>query len=105
MNEYPTNVQLLAISAWAANDFTGLMDFIKPLWAYADSGYWEQVGNEYHISTAGWSGNEEIIFYMMQNHVWWFMFWQQSRRGGHYIFGPLFADGGGGGYTAKEREG
>jgi hypothetical protein len=87
-NDYPTEIQLLAISAWPANDFVGLMEFIEPLWKYADSGYWTEEDGEYRISTAGWSGNEEIIFYMQQNHVWWMMFWQQSRRGGHYIFGP-----------------
>ena len=82
----PTEVNFLGISGWPADDLHGLMTYIKPLWKYADCGYWTREGDVYYISTAGWSGNEEIIFYMMQNHVWWMMFWEQSRRGGHYIF-------------------
>jgi hypothetical protein len=89
MDLEPTEVTFLIISGWNANDFHGLMEFIKPYWKYADCGYWRQLGDVYHISTAGWSDNEEIIFYMMQNHIWWMMYWWQSQRGGHYIFRPM----------------
>lgn len=85
-NDYPTENHLSIIKTWPYNDFIGLMEFIKPLWAYANCGYWKEQDGEYHISTAGWSDNEEIISYMEQNHVWWMMFWYQSQRGGHYIF-------------------
>lgn len=81
-----TDVQRTAIIGWDANDLSGLMTFIKPIWQYSDCGYWEQNGNEYYLHTAGWSDNEEIVFTMQQNHVWWMMHWFQSQRGGHYIF-------------------
>jgi len=86
MDDYPTEQQLVKIETWPANDLEGLMGFIQPLWAYADCGYWSQLDGVYRISTAGWSGNEEIISSLQQNHIWWMMFWYQSRRGGHYIF-------------------
>jgi len=88
----PTSEQLFEIQTWHPDDLHGLMEFIKPLWKYADCGFWEQVGDEYVISTAGWSDNEAIIAAMMSNHVWWMMFWYQSRRGGHYIFKPVRND-------------
>lgn len=82
----PTEQQLEKIFTWDANDLHGLMAYIKPLWRYADSGYWKEENGVYSISTAGMSDNEEIIEYMSSNIIWWLMFWQQSRRGGHYIF-------------------
>lgn len=38
-----------------------------------------------NISTAGWSGNEEIIGVLRQTWFW-FMWWRKSERGGHYTF-------------------
>jgi len=64
------------------------MSFIFSNWKYADCGYWEQDGDIYHISTAGWSGNEEVIASLRDNQVFWLMYWYQERRGGHYIFAP-----------------
>ncbi len=86
MNDYPTDEQLETIKNWKADDFVGLMKYVRFLWNYADVGYWVEIEGEYRISTAGWSGNEDIIFAMKQNHIWWMMFWYQSQRGGHYIF-------------------
>ena len=86
MNDYPTDEQLDIIAHWKMSDLGGMMAYIKPLWNYADCGYWEEDDKEYRISTGGWSGNEDIIDAMRHNHIWWMMFWYQSRRGGHYIF-------------------
>ena len=103
---YPTGEQLQTIRSWSPEDLCGWMDFIHGIWAYADDGYWTEeelkveiyVTNEaqtkqmiehqkdYYISTAGWSGNEEIIDAMMQNHMMWSLYWDQSNRGGHFIF-------------------
>lgn len=84
--EYPTKKELKKIEKWPRNDFTGLMDFVHDLWKYADCGYWVQKHKEYYISTAGWSGNEDIISALEKNWTFWVLCWQQSRRGGHYIF-------------------
>lgn len=94
---YPTDEALKKIEKWPWEDITGCFAFIKDIWAYADSGYWVELDtindtydhspvHRYHISTAGWSGNEDIIRALQKNYIIWFSTWVQSRRGGHYIF-------------------
>ena len=92
---YPTEATLEAIKNWSYEDFHSLMDFIKSAWAYPD--FWSEENTvdeffadkkiiRYHVSTAGWSGNESMIRAMQDNFVFWAFSWVQSRRGGHYIF-------------------
>jgi hypothetical protein len=83
---YPTDYALDKIANWCYTDVVGLMDFIKPIWMFAEQGYWHQTGNEYSVSTGGWSGNEDIIRALQKNWLFWSTCWVQSRRGGHYIF-------------------
>jgi len=103
---YPTEEQLQTIRDWSPDDLSGWMDFIHGIWAYAEDGFWAEVDydrevyvsndiqteqaiehqKEYNISTAGWSGNEEIIEAMMQNYIMWSLYWDQSNRGGHFVF-------------------
>jgi hypothetical protein len=83
---YPTEDLLEEIRKWDATDFIGLMTYIKPLWKYAESGYWSVRGNYYHLSTAGWSGNESIVGALQDNHVWWMLYAYSWRVGGHYVF-------------------
>ncbi len=85
---YPTEEELAKIKEWDCKDFTGLMDFVHGIWEFADWG-WRKEGKEYHISTGGWSGNEDIIGALKHNMMFWVMYWKQSRRGGHYIFGKF----------------
>lgn len=82
---YPTDAALDVIRLWPFTDAKGWFRFIESIWHLADWG-WKERNNEYHISTAGWSGNESIIGAMQENHVMWTLNWIQSRRGGHYIF-------------------
>lgn len=84
----PTPKDLRMIRKWDANDFSGLLEFIREIWKYSDCGYFkEQESGVYLISTAGWSDNEEIIAAMKRNIIWWLLYWELSRRGGHYQFG------------------
>ena len=93
---YPTDELLDLIEHWNFKALRELFEFIKPLWAYAESGYWkegesiDELTEEktycYYLSTAGWSGNESIIHAMQSNLLVWSLTWVQSRRGGHYIF-------------------
>ena len=99
---YPTEIALEAIEKWHWDDARGWFEFIKPIWYFGGGwgwreedvphewnklkGYKDKIVHRYHISTAGWSGNESIIRAMQNNDWMWHLNWVQSRRGGHYIF-------------------
>lgn len=83
---YPDEEELETIRTWKGDDLPGLMEYVHDLWKYADCGYWYDKNGEHHISTGGWSGNENIINAMSRNYVWWMFFWKSSERGGHYVF-------------------
>ena len=91
---YPTEQALKCIENWPSTDPRGWFKFIESIW-YLRSWGWGEVRKadldspdkiEYHISTAGWSGNEDIIRAMQENTILWSDAWVESRRGGHYIF-------------------
>ena len=96
---YPTDDALEIIEKWHWDDIFGWFEFIQSIWHLRSWGWSEGLvpedngfdmdgkqKYEYHISTAGWSGNESIISAMKQNDMLWHITWIQSRRGGHYIF-------------------
>lgn len=84
---YPTDEELNFIRLWDDyKNYDKLMEYIKNLWQYADCGYWKQKDNEYYLSTAGWSGNEDIINALKENCMFWSFCWYESKRGGHYKF-------------------
>ena len=93
---YPTDAALEIIKLWHWDDASGWFEFVHNIWHMASWGWQERQAPhsrkkdqqvvEYHISTAGWSGNESIIRSMQENHMMWTLCWVQSRRGGHYIF-------------------
>lgn len=83
---YPDEADLESIRTWDFTDFPALMTFIKPIWNYADSGYWKQDGYVYTISTGGWSGNESIIAALRGHRFFWMYCAVSWRRGGHYEF-------------------
>lgn len=87
---YPTKEALDKIENWSYNDPRGWFKFIENIWHLRSWGWAEDYNEngkyEYNISTAGWSGNEDIIRAMQENKNLWYFSWVQSRRGGHYIF-------------------
>ena len=85
-NGYPDDQELPKIQEWDYKDLLGLMEYVKELWRYADSGYWKRGRKYYRLSTGGWSGNESIIGALQANIMFWSVYWVSSKRGGHYIF-------------------
>lgn len=91
---YPTDDALTIIQNWHWDDIAGWFKFIENIWHLRSWGWSEgntldEYGKDvyrYTISTAGWSGNESIIYSMQENGMLWHLTWVQSRRGGHYIF-------------------
>ena len=93
---YPTDSALEIIKLWHWDDVTGWFEFVNSLWHLRSWGWSEgeedhdyendKKVHRYHISTAGWSGNESLIYAMQENSMLWHITWVQSRRGGHYIF-------------------
>jgi hypothetical protein len=83
---YPTEEELKIISEWSYKDIRGLLEYAKERWLFANDGYWRQEDNTYYLSTAGWSGNEDIIQALGNNLIFWSLCWHSSKRGGHYEF-------------------
>lgn len=87
---YPTEEELKYIKEFdvVESNWHGLMYYIKTeVWWHGGSLFTvKEMEWEYHISTGGWSGNEEVIEALKSKHMFWIMYWQQSTKGGHYIF-------------------
>ena len=92
---YPTDEALQIIEEWHWSDAKGWFEFVNSIWHLKSWGWNEGLFKDddgvedtyqYHISTAGWSGNESIIRSMQKNDMLWRLNWVQSRRGGHYSF-------------------
>lgn len=97
MGEYPTESDLKKIQDWpveSTDDCHDLLAFVETIWWMADWGWscedsvnsYDEPVTLYTVSTAGWSGNEDIISEMEGNRMFWSMAWQSTRRGGHYEF-------------------
>lgn len=93
---YPTDHACLLVEKWHWDDPIGWFKFIENIWHLHDWGWREEdvpheyrkdeTVRQYKISTAGWSGNEDLIRSMQKNNMLWNTTWIQSKRGGHYIF-------------------
>jgi len=88
-NGYPEEHELKQIREWpltCRQDSLDLIEYVRERWKYADCGYFSFDGRLLKISTAGWSGNEDILGALSDNAVFWLLAWRSSRRGGHYVF-------------------
>lgn len=93
---YPTTWAGLCIKLWPNDQPNEWFNFIEQLWNFHSWGWSSTIEpheyrtgrmvHRYNISTAGWSGNEYLIFMMNTHENLWHKTWVQSRRGGHYIF-------------------
>ena len=82
--EYPTEAALERIEHWEG-DLRELMAFAHSIWWAADWG-WNQEGDDYYVSTGGWSGNEDIIGALRSNFLFWSLHHRSTRAGGHFMF-------------------
>jgi hypothetical protein len=108
-NGYPTDEELKFIEEFKftfndkgrVNNVQELMDYIYDIWWSPDWGWKDEIIDadlipdkdvppvkikRLHISTGGWSGNEDIINALENNQWFYRFFWKQSERGGHYSF-------------------
>lgn len=89
MKEYPSENDLERIEKWDSGDPMGLIEFLEALWKYGEDGYFRLTRKGAHrwlyLSTAGWSGNEEIIT-ALNKSFFWLAFWVKEERGGHFKF-------------------
>ena len=91
--EYPTDAALDRIEHWDCIEEPdgglfkrrGLMAFVQSIWWAAPWG-WHQEGDDYYISTGGWSGNESIIAALKGNFIFWSLHHRSTRAGGHFMF-------------------
>ena len=74
-------------------DARELLASLREVWMHPT--YWdEEEGvdildrpvHRYHVSTAGWSGNESLIDALRNHWIFWMRFWVEERVGGHFIF-------------------
>lgn len=91
MSDYPTDKELTKVRKWAFDapgSFETFMDYVKSIGKYwpRETFGWTREGRVFHVSTGGWSGNEDILDAMGKNWTFWVVCWQEHRRGGHYIF-------------------
>ena len=84
---YPSEAELQRIREWSwEGGFRPLMDYVRKRWMYANHGYWSQEGDRFSISTAGWSGNEDIIAALEANQMFSMLCPVSWRTGGHYVY-------------------
>ena len=84
---YPTEAsleQITQVKAWTRAECVTLFGHIHDIWTFND--YFTREGDEYKLSTGGWSGNESIIGALQGNLMFWMRCWESSRRGGHFVF-------------------
>lgn len=99
--DYPTEEQLEAVTKWQTEwtnngttpHYESWFELVKALWWLPDWGWNEFDGYEddepvrvLHISTGGWSGNEDLISAMAGNFIAWGQTFYIHKRGGHYEF-------------------
>ena len=87
--DYPSDEILAKIRKWPYRHTDELIELLRSTWWMPDYG----VGVEskrgkviLHLSTLGWSGNEDIIYALQDNVIFWHRYWKKTEKGGHYTF-------------------
>lgn len=95
---YPTEFALWLIESHDPVKLEELFALIEKIWHLKSFGFHREAykadnpldedgpTQTIFLSTAGWSGNEAIIFALEKNVVAWSLCWRSSQVGGHYEF-------------------
>lgn len=88
--DYPSEAELRRVAQWpiySARDIRNLLGYVQRRWKY--SSYFDPIPlgeQEFNVSTAGWSGNEDLMDALEENTIFWATCWVSARRGGHFVF-------------------
>lgn len=81
---YPGDDDLARLRVWDMADPMGWLAYARTLWWAPERGWpSEDFSGAVHVSTGGWSGNEEIVTAMQANALWGACFLRYT-AGGHY---------------------
>jgi len=96
--DYPSEKMLRKLRKWPIDKANDALDFIAQEWWCPDFGVSHDLREEeakvvhaeegdkfLRLATAGWSGNEELIYAFKKSYAW-MMTWRLSSRGGLFIF-------------------
>lgn len=89
---YPTKKTLEIIRGWPYDKAEELFLELQKDW-FGGEGYCykdELAPTCWHISSAGWSGNEDILAEMRKNYMLWVQIYVAHKVGGHYLFNSAF---------------
>lgn len=91
---YPTQQFLDMISTWPYENTVDLFKTLHSVWQHRYLTFWTESVKDHtnddvvhlHISTLGWSGNEDMMRALKDNYIVWGIHWYSHIRGGHYVF-------------------
>ena len=92
-DDYPEESDLKLIREWNYQDPRGLVEFLQSVWWAPDyivikrgrKRFFHTWVMRVFISTAGWSGNEDMIA-VLRSNFFRNIYWIRSEIGGHYTF-------------------
>ena len=96
--EYPSDKMLKKLRNWPIDEANNALDFLAQEWWCPDFGVSHKLRREeakvvhaergdkfLRLATAGWSGNESLIYSFKRSYAW-MMTWRLSSVGGLHIF-------------------
>ena len=81
---YPTPEERDYLAHCGDKKLKVVVPFLRTIWWGPEFGV-RETQRRLYLSTAGWSGNEELIE-VLEGTMFWMLCWESSRRGGHYVF-------------------
>lgn len=93
-NQYPDPDKLGMLRRFAG-PFEEWLELAASCWnGTMGEARWHRTTGSLHLTTGGWSGNEDVVAAMEANPVLWGACWLSSHRGGLHVFRPPELPGG-----------